>query len=130
MNSGTVKKRHIGYWIFTAITVLAFLIPGLGNIFQVSHIAQDMARLGYPRYFLTLLGTWKVLGSIAIVIPGTPRLKEWAYAGMIFDLTGAAFSRAATGEALLMIVIPLAIACIVFLSWRLRPPARLLTRSS
>jgi hypothetical protein len=85
-----------------------------------------MAHLGYPAYFLTVLGTWKILGAIAIVIPGVPRLKEWAYAGMIFDLTGAAASRVASGDGAITVITPLLVAAVVVISWALRPSGRML----
>ncbi len=118
--------RHSAlYWAATtAFLAIAFLVPGVGNIIHASHIASDMAHLGYPSYFLSILGCWKVLGAIAILVPGLPRLKEWAYAGMIFDLTGAAASRAAVGDRALMIVMPLLIGSVAFISWSLRPSDR------
>ncbi len=112
------------YWITTALLAAAFLVPGVGNIIHASHIASDMAHLGYPSYFLSILGCWKVLGAIAILVPGLPRLKEWAYAGMIFDLSGAAASRAAVGDGALMIVVPLLIGSVALVSWSLRPSGR------
>ena len=83
-----------------------------------------MARLGYPPFFLLILGTWKVLGAAAILAPGFARLKEWAYAGMIFDLTGAAATRAFVADGAVAVIEPLAIATVVLASWALRPPTR------
>ncbi len=83
--------------------------------------------LHYPAYFVTILGVWKVLGAIAILIPRFPRLKEWAYAGIIFDLTGAAASIAAVGgygAYGFHILAPLIIAGLAMASWYLRPPSR------
>src|SRR5581483_12054528 len=97
---------------------------GLANLAHVDHIARDMAHLGYPTYFMSVLGTWKLLGALVIALPGLPRVKEWAYAGMIFDLSGAACSRAALGDGAAMVVVPLAIACVVALSWATRPESR------
>jgi hypothetical protein len=119
-----MKPGYALYWTTTALLALAFLVPGIGNIIRVSHIASDMAHLGYPPYFLSILGCWKVLGAMAILATGLPRLKEWAYAGMIFDLTGAAASRAAVGDGVVMIVVPLLIAAIALISWSLRPSGR------
>jgi hypothetical protein len=112
------------YWVVTALVALAFVVPGVLNLARAPHIAHDMATLGYPPYFMTILGAWKLLGAVAIVLPRSPRLKEWAYAGMIFDLTGAAASRAAMGHGAAMILVPLVIAVGVGLSWALRPPSR------
>jgi uncharacterized membrane protein YphA (DoxX/SURF4 family) len=84
--------------------------------------------LGYPRYFVTILGFWKVLGAIAILVPRFPRLKEWAYAGIFFDLTGAAASSAAVGGSggiyAFHILAPLVLAVMAVASWALRPESR------
>jgi uncharacterized membrane protein YphA (DoxX/SURF4 family) len=121
--------RLVGYWIATAIAALMFAIPGFGNLTHATHIASDMAHLGYPSYFLTILGTWKILGALAIVAPRFPRLKEWAYAGMMFDLTGAAASRLASGDGTIAVIIPLLICGVVMTSWALRPRDRALMRT-
>src|SRR5712664_3992433 len=104
MNSSSrTRAKRIMYWTTTVVIATAFFVTGVGNLIHVAHIAQDMARLGYPSYFLNILGTWKVLGAIAIVLPGVPRVKEWAYAGMAFDLSGAAVSRAASGDSVITV---------------------------
>jgi uncharacterized membrane protein YphA (DoxX/SURF4 family) len=121
-----MRAKTIGYWVATGLAALLFAVPGIGNLARVPQIAQDMAHLGYPTYFLSILGTWKILGALAIVVPALPRLKEWAYAGMIFDLTGAAVSRAASGDGASMVIAPLAIAGLVVASWALRPEGRVL----
>lgn len=112
--------KRMTYWATTGLVVVVFFATGIGSLIPISHIARDMAHLGYPPYFHTILGTWKILGAIAIALPRMPRLKEWAYAGMIFDLTGAAFSRLASGDDAMTIMIPLAIACFVAISWLFR----------
>lgn len=123
MNSSGTK--HItAYWIFTVLAALLFVVPGAALLLRVPHFTKDMASLGYPAYFLMILGTWKLLGAFAIVAPRLPRLKEWAYAGMIFDLTSAAISRLVVGDITIKIVAPLLVAVIVLLSWRLRPAER------
>jgi uncharacterized membrane protein YphA (DoxX/SURF4 family) len=117
-------RGHIGYWITTWIAAAGFAIAGCGNLIHAPHFARDMSHLGYPAYFMTILGAWKVLAAVAVLAPGFPRLKEWAYAGMIFDLTGAAFSRFAMQDGAAMIAIPLLIGSIVIVSWALRPAGR------
>src|SRR5665213_1828405 len=91
-----MKAKTIGYW--TATILVAFPI-GSGGIAQLAHLKQNVDGfvhvLGYPLYFMTILGVWKVLGAIAILVPRFPRLKEWGYAGIFFDLTGAAATWAA-----------------------------------
>ncbi len=116
--------RRIAYAVTTVMAVLAFAGSGVANLLHVTHVAADMGHLGYPSYFMTILGTWKVLGAIAVAAPGLARAKEWAYAGMIFDVTGAAASRAAASDGALMVVVPLVIGVIVTVSWATRPPNR------
>jgi uncharacterized membrane protein YphA (DoxX/SURF4 family) len=118
------------YWIFTALAALLFAVPGVALLMRIPHFTEDMAQLGYPSYFLTSLGIWKLLGVFAILVPGLPRLKEWAYAGMIFDLGSAVISRAVTGGADIKILPPLLVAAIVIVSWKLRPPGRALMTAS
>jgi len=122
-----MKARTIGYALTTALSVAAFVGSGLANLFHVEHIAHDMAHLGYPAYFMSILGAWKIAGAVAIAVPRAARLKEWAYAGMLFDLTGAACSRAAAGDGAVAVIVPLFIACIVTTSWALRPDGRRLS---
>ncbi len=121
-SSGT--KRFTAYWIFTVLAALLFAVPGAALLLRVPHFTKDMAGLGYPVYFLMILGTWKLLGALAILAPRLPRLKEWAYAGMIFDVTSAAISRLVMGDSIIKIIAPLFVAAIVLLSWRLRPAER------
>lgn len=118
--------RTTGYWITTVLSALLFTVPGIGLLGRVSHFADDMAHLGYPLYFLTFLGLLKVLGAVAILIPGAPRVKEWAYAGMIFDLTGAVISRTVMGDGAVKVIVPFVIGCLVVTSWALRPDDRAL----
>jgi uncharacterized membrane protein YphA (DoxX/SURF4 family) len=122
-----MKTKSILYWVTTVLVAVSI---GSGGAAQVAHLQQNVDGfvrvLGYPLYFVTVLGVWKVLGAIAIVVPGLPRLKEWAYAGIIFDLTGAAASWAAVGgpgEAF-HIIAPLIIAGFAVASWAMRPPTR------
>jgi uncharacterized membrane protein YphA (DoxX/SURF4 family) len=118
------RSRTLAYWLTTGAAALAFAIPGIGDLARAPHFAEDMARLGYPPFFLLILGTWKVLGAAAILAPGFARLKEWAYAGMIFDLTGAAATRAFVADGAVAVIVPLAIAAVMLSSWALRPPTR------
>lgn len=127
---GLRSKHVLGYWLFTGLAALLFAVPGMALLLRVPHFTEDMAHLGYPAYFLAILGVWKLLGVAAILSPGLPRLKEWAYAGMIFDLTGAVISRSVMGFDPVMILPPLIGIAIVCLSWRLRPAERVLRAGS
>jgi uncharacterized membrane protein YphA (DoxX/SURF4 family) len=122
------KKRTISaaYWTTTTLTALAFLSGGVAYLARADAPVRGIAELGYPAYFVTILGMWKVLGGLAILAPRLPRLKEWAYAGIAFDLTGAAFSHAAIGDPMLKVIVPLVLLGIASASWTLRPASRML----
>lgn len=119
-----MKTRHIGYWVTTGLTGLAFAAGGAMDLVRGPEVVAGMAHLGYPAYLATLLGAWKVLGAAAVLAPKLPRLKEWAYAGMAFDLTGAAFSHAASGDGASKVITPLVLLGLVAASWWLRPEGR------
>jgi len=117
------KPKSIGYWVSTGLLAAALLAGGGSQLAALPQTMQGIQRLGYPPYVLTILGTWKLLGVAALLAPGWPRLKEWAYAGIFFDLTGAvashAFSSDTAGSAA-----PLGLLLLVAASWALRPPSR------
>src|SRR5204862_592264 len=92
------------------------------------NVTATMAHLGYPAYLASILGAWKVLGALAVLAPRWPRLKEWAYAGMMFDLTGAALSHGTRGDAVGVVITPLVLLALVAASWALRPQSRVLGR--
>ncbi len=110
--------------------LIAFFIGGGGatQIWQYKVNPHGIVpELGYPLYFFAILGFWKVLGAIAILVPRFPRLKEWAYAGIFFDLTGAAASCAAVGgygAYGFHVIAPLILTGFLVASWALRPPSR------
>jgi uncharacterized membrane protein YphA (DoxX/SURF4 family) len=116
--------RRIAYWVTTALTAFVFVYGGVLDILQPKDVVAGMTHLGYPLYFATILGIWKVLGGLVVLAPRLPRLKEWAYAGMIFDVTGAAASHASVGDPPVNVVAPVVIAAIVMTSWALRPASR------
>lgn len=121
-----MKMRPIAYWITTALTAFFFLSGGAVDVIRPSFALEGMTHLGYPAYFMVILGVWKLLGGIIVLLPRFPRVKEWAYAGMLFDLTGAAASHAAVGDPLGKILTPIIILGIVAASWALRPQERVL----
>lgn len=118
------KLRTIAYWTTTVIIALFFVGGGAADVAQPPQVAALVAHLGYPTYFATLIGVWKVLGGIAVIAPRLPRAKEWAYAGIFFDLTGATVSHAAVGDGAFDVVVPLVLAVILVASWALRPASR------
>ena len=118
------KINKIIYWIATAWLSLGMISTGIVQIIHQEEEVQKMTAMGYPMYILTIIGTWKILGAVAILIPNYPLLKEWAYAGMLFDLSGAAFSRMSIGDPAQMIIIPLLIMGLVVISWISRPESK------
>lgn len=119
-----MKSVKLGYWIPTAILALGFAGGGLADLFRAPNMAQEIASLGYPAYLMGILGVWKLLAAVALILPGYAQLKEWAYAGIAFDLTGAAVSHLMTGSSVDKVCIPLVFLAIGFASWALRPESR------
>jgi uncharacterized membrane protein YphA (DoxX/SURF4 family) len=119
------KARAIAYWTSNAILVAELLLGGIWDILRTPQVLQTVSRLGYPGYFLIILGIWKLLGAAALSVPGFPRLKEWAYAGVVFDCSGAIASQFLAGRvdlgplAYLFVLLGVTAA-----SWSLRPPSR------
>lgn len=93
-----MKKTRVIYWIFTGLLVVLMGGGAIPDIISVPSAVELFKHLGYPAYLLPFLGIAKLLGVIAILIPGFPRLKEWAYAGLVFDLAGAMYSSIAVGD--------------------------------
>jgi uncharacterized membrane protein YphA (DoxX/SURF4 family) len=124
------RTRLVWYWIATSLIALEMVTGGIWDLVRTAYVRGLMDHLGYPEYMLSILGIWKVLGAIAILAPRFPRLKEWAYAGMIFDLTGAAASHAICREGVSQFVVTLILSLIVFASWALRPASRRLNAHS
>jgi uncharacterized membrane protein YphA (DoxX/SURF4 family) len=119
-NRETRMKKML-YITATAFAVVVFAITGVADLMRAPAVTASMQHLGYPMYLLTILGIWKLLGSAAIAVPGFSRLKEWAYAGMFFDVTGAAISHVVSDDSMAHIVPPLALLAVVMTSWYSRP---------
>ena len=116
--------KRVAYWLTTGLVVFFIGSGGVAYALRVPDVVQGVVALGFPAHFVVLLGVWKVLGALAIAMPGFPLLKEWAYAGIIFDLTGAASATLATGGEWWHVAAPLSIAALVAVSWALRPESR------
>jgi hypothetical protein len=115
------RSKGVWYWISTALT--AFILLSGGLWLMVGNQPMD-AYLGFPAYFWLILGFYKILGAVAILVPRFPLLKEWAYAGIVFHLTGAAATRAFVGDSAAHIAAPLVICGVAVASWFLRPASR------
>ena len=124
MKTTTIKTT--AYWLTTGLLALDFAVGGAFQIARPPAVMTAMTHLGYPAYFVTLLGVWKLLGGIALVAPRFPRLKEWAYAGIFFDLTSAAVSILAVGDGFGPALLPLVFLALAVASWALRPASRAL----
>ena len=115
------KTRKVFYWLTTGFAALALLGIGIADLAHAPEMMKGLAHLGFPLYFATIIGVWKILGVIAIVTPGLPRLKEWAYAGFFFTLTGAAMSHGISGDPVGVVLFPLMLLGVVGASWALKP---------
>lgn len=118
------KRNKIIYWIATAWLALGMLSTGIVQLLKLQEEVDMMTRLGYPLYFLTLLGIWKILGVIAVLIPKFPLLKEWAYAGFFFTVSGAVFSHLVCGDAAIDFFGPVLLLILTMVSWYFRPADR------
>lgn len=121
-----MKGKVIGYWIATGLTAVLMGPFGVLDLINDPQAAEIMKHLGYPDYVAPMLGVWKILGTIVILAPGLPRVKEWAYAGMVIDLVGASVSHMRTGDGPGDWVLPLVGVLFIAASSVLRPPSRVL----
>jgi uncharacterized membrane protein YphA (DoxX/SURF4 family) len=119
-----MKARNIGYWLSTGLLAAAFMAGGLFDLGGSPQVVETLRHLGYPAYFAAILGTWKVLGALAITAPGLPRLKEWAYAGIVFDLTSAVISHAVVHDGPDKLFPGALLLVFTGVSWALRPHSR------
>jgi len=119
------KRNKIIYWIATALLAVGMLGSGLQQLCRAKEMTGILDRLGYPHYLMSILGTWKILGVIAILLPGFKLLKEWAYAGFFFVMTGALISHLACADFEAKAILgPVFQTIFVILSWYFRPPDR------
>jgi hypothetical protein len=124
MRSKTLKTTM--YWLSTGLLGLDFLVGGAFQIARSPQAVEGFAHLGYPAYFVSLLGVWKVVGALVLLVPGLPRLKEWAYAGIFFDVSAAVVSVIAVGDGFGPAMLPFAFVLLTLASWALRPASRAL----
>ena len=121
------KRNKIIYWIATGWLALGMLSTGAVQLFKMKSGAggaDSITQLGYPVYFLTILGIWKMLGVITVLIPRFPLLKEWAYAGFFFVMSGAVFSHVANGNGAKEFFGPILLLILTVVSWYFRPADR------
>ncbi len=116
--------KRIAYWSSTCLLAAVLLSGGMGELSLRPETVAGMRLLGYPPYFLQIIGFWKVLGGAAILAPRLPRLKEWVYAGVFFNMTGAAASHLVAGSAAWHVILTGMFALLTLASWALRPAER------
>ncbi len=121
------KRDKIVYWISTLWLALGMTVTGAGQLIKMkagSGGLDMITHLGYPIYLITILGVWKILGVTAVLVPKFPLLKEWAYAGFFFVMSGAVFSHLATGDDAKEFFGPILLLVLTAVSWYFRPADR------
>ena len=101
------RRRATAYWVTTVLVAAELALGGAWDILRIPYVRSIMEHLGYPSYSLVILGVWKVLGAAAVLVPRYPLLKEWAYAGAVFNYTGAVASHLAVGDGAAAVAYPL-----------------------
>ena len=113
-----MRTTKILYWVFTVLFAAFMVFSAIPNIIVNQQSIDLFAQLGYPKYLISLMGWLKLLGSIAILVPGFPRIKEWAYAGLFFDLFGATYSALTVGgfsPPMLFMIVPFALEALSYI---------------
>ncbi|MFB6340972.1 DoxX family protein [Saccharicrinis sp. FJH62] len=123
MPIGRKTGRYI-YWVATIFLSLGMLASGVQQLLQIGGFVDIFHQLGYPIYMMSILGFWKILGVIAILTPKYPLVKEWAYAGFFFIMTGAAASHLMIGQPFVEALPPLSLLIVTILSWYFRAPGK------
>jgi hypothetical protein len=121
------KRNKIIYWVATLWLALGMVSTGGVQLLKVKEEADMFTHLGYPDYLLTMLGIWKILGVVVLLIPKFPLLKEWAYAGFFFAMSGAVISHVAIGDGAKELFGPILLIVLTVVSWYFRPADRKLT---
>ncbi len=119
------KTNKIIYWVATIWLALGMLSTGIVQIIKLPPEAvENVVRLGYPVYVMTILGVWKILGVVVVLVPKFPLVKEWAYAGFFFTMSGAFFSHIAVGDPFGEIFPSMLLIILTVVSWYFRPDSR------
>lgn len=118
------KRNKIIYWIFTLWLALGMVSTAAVQLLKNKDEVANFTSLGFPVYLMTIIGVWKILGVIAILIPKQPLLKEWAYAGFFFVMSGAILSHLASDHNFSKIFASLLLLVLTIISWYFRPASR------
>jgi hypothetical protein len=122
--TAAVRRQPIAYWTITAVVVAECLIGGAMDLLRLPPFFPVLIELGYPAYLAGIIGLAKIAAGVVVAAPGLPRLKEWAYAGILINMLGAAASHLADHRALSNLIAPLLFAGLALASWALRPADR------
>lgn len=125
-----MKRNKIIYWVATIWLSLGMVSSGIVQLFKMKEEVEFIINMGYPDFFLPLLGVWKLLGVIALLVPRFPLLKEWAYAGFFFVSTGAMYSHIVTDGSMGDIFPSLLLLILTVVSWYFRPESRKIPKVS
>ena len=120
--------RIICYWVFTIFIAWEMALGAYWDLFQTPYVRNVFTHLHLPSYFLIVMGIWKLPCAVILLTPGATRMKEWAYAGIVFAMIGAALSQLLTGNNISTIIAPALFIILIFISWSLRPPDRTLKK--
>lgn len=119
-----MSNKTKAYFAVTVLVALALAAGGFFNATGQERAIESMTHLGYPTYFPRIIGVWKLLAAVALLAPRFPRLKEWAYAGIFFNMTGATISHLGAGDPVSTIFPSLGVLALAMISWYLRPDDR------
>lgn len=124
------RRNNIIYWVVTIFLSTGMLAGGIQQLLQIGGYNEIVTRLGYPLYLLSILGAWKILGTLAILWPKLPLVKEWAYAGFFFVMSGAAISHVVSNQSLVEALPSLTLLAAIIISWYFRPDNRRISFSN
>jgi hypothetical protein len=119
-----MKNQKVAYWIVTGLLSFGMLLGGTAQILRAKFNVDGIVHLGFPEYVLPILGVWKVLAIVVILMPKYLLVKEWAYAGLFFLLSGGVISHIASGDGILEALPVFVFMCLTVASWYLRPVER------
>lgn len=124
----STRNKMVAYWAATGLLAAELALGGVWDVLRIPLVRDVVIHLGYPTYFLVILGVWKLLGAAALLAPRFPLVKEWAYAGAFFVYSGAIVSHVTTGKDMGKVWVLSVIIVLIAASWALRPATRTLAR--
>ena len=119
---GFSRKRLVAYWIATVLVAAELAVGGVWDLLRIDLVRDVVEHLGYPTYLLIIMGVWKLPGAVALLMPGSRRIKEWAYAGAVITYASAVASHVTVGDGIGRVVAPTVLLALTLVSWALRPP--------